>query len=105
MTPWLPPELGPGGSGRTDGRPQRLTPDNRPSGTQHIHGTTVPGAVETAGSSRGGQAAAGAMAATQETRAERIARVRQLIESGRPVDLAKLADTLLGTGILFDERT
>jgi anti-sigma28 factor (negative regulator of flagellin synthesis) len=44
----------------------------------------------------------------EETRrpseSERIAKLKEAIRSGQAPDLQKLADTLLNTGIFFDER-
>lgn len=99
MTSWLAPGVGPAGGGINDARLPRTSGEVRIGRTD---GVQVDAAREGAGQSS--PAVTPDAPVPTETRAERVARVRELVASGKPVDLAKLADTLLGTGIFFDER-
>lgn len=95
-TPW-PAGIGPVGGHGNDVRASRWSGDARV-------GRTDAAAADAVRESAGSRDGAANEAVNTETRAERVARVRELVASGKPVDLAKLADTLLGTGIFFDER-
>jgi hypothetical protein len=45
-----------------------------------------------------------AIASDDASRAERIEQLKQMFSAGKPIDVNKLADKLIESGIFFDEK-
>lgn len=79
---------------------ERLRTTN-PANSVNPAATGQPGVAQQAGQK---PAASSAGQANGTDRADKIAKLKEAIRSGQTPDLQKLADTLLESGIFFDEK-